>query len=65
MKGWRTVLLNAAVGGVALTDWLLNSGDLVGALVADKSDAALALAAITAANLLLRKLTTGPLGSKQ
>ena len=63
-KGWRTVIFNAALGGLALTDWL-TGGEIVRAVISDPEDAALAMAVITAVNLVLRKFTSTRIGSKQ
>jgi hypothetical protein len=63
-KGWRTVIFNAALGAIALTDWLLG-GDLLKQVFSDPADAALAVTVITAINLVLRKFTSTRIGSKQ
>lgn len=64
MKGWRTVLVNAGLFGIAVTDYLLG-GSLIQQVITDPKDASLAVAVVTAVNLGLRKLTTGPIGEKE
>jgi hypothetical protein len=64
MKGWKTLLFNGALLGVSLTDYL-TGGELIRAILTDPTDAGVAIAVVTAVNLVLRKLTTTPLGSKQ
>lgn len=62
MKGYRTVILNAALLALALTDYFVASGALVGQLIDNPKAAALVVAAVNVANIALRFATTGPVG---
>jgi hypothetical protein len=64
MKGWKTVLVNGALGAIALTDYLLG-GNLIQQVITDPKDAGMAVAVVTAINLVLRKFTSTPIGSKE
>jgi len=63
-KGWRTVTFNLVVGLAGWTDWLAG-GELVRAVIKDPEDVALALTVIGAINIVLRRMTSTPLGSKE
>jgi hypothetical protein len=64
VKGYRTVLVNAALLGVALTDYLIADGQLVGLVVSNPKAAGLIVAAVNLLNIALRFVTTGPVGKK-
>jgi hypothetical protein len=63
-KGWRTVIFNAVLGAITVTDWLLG-GELLKQVFSDPADAGIAITVVTAINLVLRRMTTTALGSKE
>jgi hypothetical protein len=66
MKGYRTILLNAALALVALTDYFVANSALIGTLLDnDPKRVALVVALVNGANIFLRFITTGPVGQKQ
>lgn len=62
MKGWRTVVFNGAVAAIPLTDWVLSNGQIIGPFL--QANAPLVMAGVAFVNLLLRKVTSTPLGVK-
>jgi hypothetical protein len=66
MKGYRTILLNAALALAALTDYFVTNSALINTLLDnDPKRVALVVALINGVNILLRFITTGPVGQKQ
>ena len=64
LKGYRTVLVNLALALVAVTDYFVASGSIIGALFDSPRQAALAVAGVNVLNILLRFVTTGPVGKE-
>lgn len=65
LKGWRTVALNALTGAASVTLLVLaylESVDL--SAILSPRDALLAAIAINVANIVLRALTTTPVGQR-
>lgn len=65
MKGYRTILLNLGLLLLAVTDYFVASGTLLGTLLDNPKHAALAVAAVNVLNIALRFVTTGPVGKKE
>lgn len=65
MKGWRTILLNLAVGLLLVTDYLVTSNALLSRVVTDAKDAAFLILGVNILNILLRAITTTRVGSKE
>lgn len=62
MKGWRTIALNVALAGAAVFDYLSASQGLIERAVDNPKHAALVVLAVSVVNILLRLVTTGPVG---
>ena len=64
MKGWRTLALNAAVAVALVLDYLAASAGLIGSVLENPRHAAAVVLGVNVANILLRLVTTGPVGKK-
>lgn len=64
MKGWRTIALNVAVAAAMVFDYLAASAGLIGGVLDNPKHAAAVVLAVNVANILLRLITTGPVGKK-
>jgi len=64
LKGWRTIAFNFAVASISVIDLVLNDGSILSTVFANPARAAAAVVALKAANIVLRVLTTTPLGQK-
>ena len=61
LKGWKTLLLNAAVLIAALLELLAHFDLLTGGFIGLSATGAAIIAALSATNLVLRYLTTSPI----
>lgn len=65
MKGYRTLLANLLVALPLVFDWLLTNGETIKVLFSDPKHAAIAVLAINVLNIVLRVITTTPVGKKE
>jgi len=65
MRGWKTITFNVALIGLALSDYLTATTGVFSAIFEDPKHATLAVTAIGLINVLLRLVTTGPVGKRE
>jgi hypothetical protein len=62
MKGWRTIFINVGLALIPVLDYVLNNGTILAALIANPVHMTLAIAGINIVNIILRFVTTTPIG---
>jgi hypothetical protein len=65
MKGFRTLLINIVPLFLTLTDYLVNNGAFVSAIVKNPERAVVVIGMINVLNIILRFMTTTPVGKKE
>ena len=64
MQGYRTFFVNFALMAVALSDYFIANGSIVGTLVSDPKKAVLIVAGVNVVNIVMRFFTTTAPGKK-
>jgi hypothetical protein len=64
VKGYRTIALNAAMALISVTDYLTN-GAVLGSFITDPKQLGLVVLLVNVANIVLRSLTSTPVGKKE
>ena len=62
MKGYRTILLNLAMLLIPICDYLVTGGTLVSTMIDDPKWATIVVVTINILNIVLRFITTTPIG---
>lgn len=64
MKGWRTVVLNALLVLLAVTDYLVSASGILPSVFSDPKQAAAIVVGVNVVNVVLRFVTTTPIGKR-
>lgn len=65
LKGWRTIAFNVALAAAAVFEYLAASTGIVERVISDPKQGALVVLGVSIVNVLLRFITTGPVGKKE
>lgn len=64
MKGWRTVGLNILLALLAVTDYLVSAAGMLPSVFSDPKQATLIVLGVNMVNVVLRFITTTPVGKR-
>lgn len=65
LRGWRTIAINVGIAMLLVTDYLVAAHGVFPQLLEDPRHATLAVVAVNVINILLRVITTGPVGGQK